>query len=335
MLSIAPMMDRTDRHYRYFMRGLTRKTLLYTEMLTPGAIIHGDRDHLLSFHPEEHPISLQLGTDSPEEAAEAVRIAEDWGYDEYNLNVGCPSDRVQNRNFGACLMADPARVRDVCAAMRSAGSREVTVKCRIGIQRRVGDAPSGYEDLLEFVDTVADAGVRRFTVHARVAVLEGLNPKENRMVPPLRYEVVHQLKAARPDLVIEVNGGLTSLDQARRHLEAVDGIMVGRAAYDTPAIFAAADPAFFAEHGERRSRRGVLDRMIPYVAAHAATGRHPKEVYRHMLGLFAGRAGARLYRRRLGSSMPDHNVALKVLDELKSQLPAEVLDEELSASSAP
>ncbi len=325
-LSIAPMMDRTDRHFRYFFRRLSRRVLLYTEMLTPEALVHGDREHLLGFHPDEHPISLQIGSDDPDLTYRAVQIGDEWRYDEFNLNVGCPSDRVQYRNFGACLMADPGRVRAVGQAMCGATTKPSTIKCRIGI-----DGRESYEELREFVDTVAEGGPTRFTIHARIAILEGLSPKDNRTVPPLRYEDVYRLKRERPDLEIEINGGFTTLPAFKDALRHVDAVMVGRAAYDTPAIFGAADAELYGEEPRRVTRRMVVEQMIPYVEAHLAQGRHPKEVLRHMLGLFSYCPGARRYRRSLGESMPDPADGIRALASCPDYLPREVLDEELSA----
>lgn len=325
-LSVAPMMDRTDRHFRFFFRRLSRRALLYTEMLTPEALIHGDRDHLLGFHPDEHPVSLQIGTDDPELAYRAVQIGNEWDYDEFNLNVGCPSDRVQYRNFGACLMADPGRVKALGQAMCSASAKPATIKCRIGI-----DGRESYGELREFVDTVAAGGPKRFTVHARIAVLAGLSPKENRNVPPLRYEDVYRLKKERPELAIEINGGFADLGAVQEALNHVDAVMVGRAAYDTPALFAAADTLLYGEAPRHHTRRMIVEEMLPYVEAHLSAGRHPKEVLRHMLGLFSFRPGARRYRRTLGESMPDPADGVRALAACLDYLPREVLDEELSA----
>ena len=241
-LSIAPMMERTDRHYRYFMRQMTRRTLLYTEMITTAAILHGDREKLLGFSSEEKPLSLQVGGDNPQELAECARIAEDMGYDEINLNVGCPSNRVQNGNFGACLMAQPERVAQAVEAMQKAVDLPVTVKHRIGIDQR-----DRYEDMAHFVRIVSEVGCRRFTVHARKAWLKGLSPKENRNIPPLRYQDVHRLKQEFPHLFIEINGGITTLEQVQEQLKLVDAVMIGRAAYDNPYLFATVDRDLYGE----------------------------------------------------------------------------------------
>ncbi len=247
-VSVAPMMDRTDRHFRYFMRQITRRTLLYTEMVTMNAILHGDRESLLGYSEEEHPIALQLGGDDPGKLAECAKIAEDWGYDEVNLNVGCPSDRVQKGRFGACLMAYPDVVARSVEAMREACGLAVTVKHRIGV-----DDLDQYEDMKRFVETVARAGCDRFSVHARKAWLQGLSPKENREVPPLRYEDVYRLKDEFRDLKIEINGGIKTLAETKTHLERVDAVMIGRAAYDNPYVFAEVDREIF---GDQRCAGG-------------------------------------------------------------------------------
>ncbi|TNF25963.1 MAG: tRNA dihydrouridine(20/20a) synthase DusA [Deltaproteobacteria bacterium] len=292
------MMDRTDRHFRYFMRRLTRHTLLYTEMVTTGAVIHGDRELLLGFHPDEHPIALQLGGDDPTELARCARIAADWGYDEVNLNVGCPSDRVQNGNFGACLMAEPERVAEGVAAMRAAVDLPVTVKHRIGI-----DHIDRYEDMLRFVTVVAAAGADRFTVHARKAWLQGLSPKENREVPPLRYDDVHRLKRELPHLDIEINGGLRDLDVTLAQLAHVDAVMIGRAAVDEPYLFAEADRRVFGDAAAAvPTREEVALAMIPYLEGLVAAGDRVHRASRHMLTLFHGVAGTRAWKRLLSEN---------------------------------
>jgi len=297
-LSVAPMMDRTDRHFRYFMRRMTRHTLLYTEMVTTGAIIHGDRDQHLAFHPDEHPIALQLGGDDPRDLAQCARIAADYGYDEVNLNVGCPSDRVQSGNFGACLMAEPERVAAGVAAMRAAVDLPVTVKHRIGI-----DEIDRYEDMARFVRIVAEAGADRFTVHARKAWLQGLSPKENREVPPLRYADVHRLKRELPGLDIEINGGLKTLDAALEQLAHVDAVMVGRAAVDTPYLFAEADRRVFGDaDAPVPTREEVALAMIPYLEELVATGDRVHRATRHMLTLFFGVPGTRAWKRVLSEN---------------------------------
>lgn len=294
-LSIAPMMDRTDRHYRYFARGLTRRTLLYTEMVVTGAILHGDRDRFLAHDPDEHPLALQLGGDDPKALAECAKIAEDRGFDEINLNVGCPSDRVQKGSFGVCLMGRPETVADGVAAMRAAVRVPVTVKHRIGFDDR-----DRYDDMARFVDVVARAGCDRFAVHARKAWLTGLSPKENRDVPSLRYGDVYRLKEERPELTIEINGGVRSLDAARSHLARVDGVMIGRAAFDDPWMLAEADSALFGEP-ERHdvTRRHAVERMLPYLEARLREGVRPGLLVRPLLALYSGCPGARAWRRAL------------------------------------
>jgi tRNA-dihydrouridine synthase A len=293
-LSVAPMMDRTDRHFRYFMRQITRRTLLYTEMVTSAAILHGDRDRLLGFSLAEKPLALQVGGDDPQALAICAQIAEDMGYDEINLNVGCPSDRVQSGRFGACLMAQPMRVADCVAAMRQVARIPVTVKHRIGI-----DDQDRYEDMAEFVQTVAAAGCQRFSVHARKAWLKGLSPKENRDIPPLRYDDVYRLKQEFPHLAIEINGGIQTIAQAQVHLAQVDAVMIGRAAYDNPYLFATADQVFYGETETVRSRQAVAEAMIPYTDHWVNQGFSPHKITRHLLQLFAGQSGSRLWKRYL------------------------------------
>ena len=320
-LSVAPMMDRTDRHYRYFMRQITRHTLLYTEMITTAALMHGDARRLLAFSEVEKPLALQLGGDDPAALAHGARLAEDWGYDEVNLNVGCPSDRVQQGHFGACLMAQPEVVARGVEAMRRATSLRVTVKHRIGI-----DGLERYEDMERFVSVVAGAGCESFIVHARIAVLHGLSPKENRTVPPLRYDDVYRLKAAHPRLHIAINGGITTLQQAAEHAQAVDGVMIGRAAYDQPFLFALADNLFFAAPLAPPSRRQVLEAMLPYVEKWTARGLPPHRITRHLLGLFAHQPAARAWRRLLSGQSLTADTAIAVLKTALNDLPAKVLD---------
>ncbi len=318
------MMDWTDRHYRYFARRLTKRTLLYTEMITTGAIIHGDRDWLLAFDEAEHPLSLQIGGDGPEACAESVRIAEGYGYDEFDLNVGCPSDRVQNGSFGACLMARPTTVARIVEAMKAVTSRPVTVKHRIGI-----DGRESYEEMAQFVATVASAGADRFIVHARIAVLNGLNPKENRCVPPLRYEDVYRLKQEFPGLPIEINGHVSGISAVQDHLHRVDGVMVGRSAYERPFWLRDVDHEVFNDGsvGSTVSRRQVIGEMLPYIAAVQQEGRHPRVVLRHMLGLFADRPGAKIWKRALSGKLDSGINVAEYLHDLMARLPAEVLDE--------
>lgn len=314
-------MEYTDRHYRYFMRQITKRTLLYTEMVTAIAILRGDRDKLLDFSPEEHPIALQLGGDNPEEIRDAIEVAELYDYDEYNINIGCPSDKVQEGNFGACLMATPERVRDIVAAMRSATSKPVTVKHRIGI-----DGRESYDELREFVEIVNEAKPDRFTVHARIAILQGLSPKENRTVPPLRYEDVYRLKEELPGLEIEVNGGIKDLEAATEHLSRVDAVMIGRAAYDTPFLFADADALISGEPRRRLSRREVVEGMYEYIDLAQETGYNPRNVIRHMLGLFAHQPGSRRWKQRLSGPLPEDIPGSEILKGALDGVPSEVLD---------
>ncbi len=312
---VAPMMDWTDRHDRFFLRLLSRHALLYTEMVTTGAVIHGDRDRLLGFHPAEHPLALQIGGSEPAHLAEAARIGADFGYDEINLNVGCPSDRVQSGRFGACLMREPALVAEGIAAMGAAVSIPVTVKCRIGV-----DDQDPAESLPHFVETVAAAGCTTFIVHARKAWLEGLSPKDNRSIPPLDYPLVHALKRARPDLEIIINGGLNDLDMAQAHLPHVDGVMVGRAAYQTPALLAEVDTRLFGAMGPVPSREAVLDALEPYIADHLAVGGRLHQITRHIVGLYQGMPGARAFRRVLSEEGPRDGAGLDVLRRARAAL---------------
>jgi tRNA-dihydrouridine synthase A len=290
------MMDWTDRHCRAFHRQLTRRSRLYTEMVTADAVIHGDRDRLLGHSACEPPLALQLGGSDPAKLAAAARIGESFGYDEINLNVGCPSDRVQEGRFGACLMAEPSLVAACVAAMRAAVAVPVTVKCRIGI-----DDQDTEQDFQAFVATVADAGCSVFIVHARKAWLKGLSPKENREIPPLDYQRVYRLKAARPDLTIVINGGIADLDAAAEHLAHVDGVMLGRAAYQNPAILTDVDRRFFGCALDAPTRADALRAMVPYAAQHIARGGRLSNVTRHVLGLYHGRPRGRLFRRLLST----------------------------------
>ncbi|MCU4651825.1 tRNA dihydrouridine(20/20a) synthase DusA [Roseibacterium sp. SDUM158016] len=295
-LSVAPMMDWTDRHCRVFHRLMSRHALLYTEMVTAPAIVRGDHARLLAFDPSEHPVAVQLGGSDPDELAEAARIAADYGYDEINLNVGCPSDRVQSGCFGAVLMERPGLVAECVAAMIAASPVEVTVKCRIGVDDQVPE-----EVLPAFLRTVSEAGVTRFAIHARKAWLQGLSPKENRDVPPLDYPLVHAMKREFPHLHLSINGGIGSLQEARAHLEAgLDGVMIGRAAYHTPYdILARADAEVFGADAPVPSAEEVALAMLPHIEEHLAHGGRLAQVTRHMLGLFAGRPGARGWKRVL------------------------------------
>ncbi|MEN2979227.1 tRNA dihydrouridine(20/20a) synthase DusA [Tistrella bauzanensis] len=299
--SVAPMMDWTDRHDRYFLRQISRRALLFTEMITTGALIFGDAARHLAHDPSEHPVAVQLGGSDPRDLAIAARIAADAGYDEINLNCGCPSDRVQSGRFGACLMAEPALVAECVAAMAAVVDVPVTVKCRIGI-----DDQDEAETLFRFVETVAAAGAGTFYVHARKAWLKGLSPKENREIPPLNYPLVHALKRARPDLEILLNGGLVDLDQAEAEIASgLDGVMLGRAAYHDPYILAEVDARIYGE-GDATApiadRIEIARRMLPYIEAEVSRGTALIAITRHMLGLFQGLPGARRFRRSLSEN---------------------------------
>ncbi len=303
------MMDWTDRHCRVFHRLLTRRALLYTEMITANAIIHGKRAHLLDFSADEHPVALQLGGAEPASLAEAARIGEGWGYDEINLNVGCPSDRVQGGHFGACLMATPELVARCVGAMIAAARIPVTVKCRIGIDDQDSEA-----DLERFIAAVADAGCRTVIVHARKAWLQGLSPKENREIPPLDYDRVWRLKAAHPTLTVAINGGIDSLALAREQLAHVDGVMLGRAAYHMPWLLADVDAEVFDEPGPAQSREDVLGALLPYAERHLAGGGRLNQITRHILGLYHGQPGGRLFRRFLSENAQGREAGIAVLE---------------------
>jgi tRNA-dihydrouridine synthase A len=294
---VAPMMDWTDRHCRVFHRQLTRHALLYTEMVTADAVLRGDRQRLIGFSPEEHPIALQLGGSDANKLSQAARIAEDFGYDEINLNVGCPSDRVQEGRFGACLMAEPKLVADCVADMQVHVSIPVTVKCRIGIDDQDEEA-----DFQTFIETVANAGCATFIVHARKAWLKGLSPKQNRDVPPLDYARVYRLKAARPHLEIIINGGIETLDACDEHLRHVDGVMLGRAAYQDPALLCGVDQRYFDTTATQRTRADALLALIPYAERHIANGGRLSNITRHVLGLYHGRPRGRAFRRLLSET---------------------------------
>ncbi|MBP6013290.1 MAG: tRNA dihydrouridine(20/20a) synthase DusA [Alphaproteobacteria bacterium] len=294
IFSVAPMMDWTDRHCRFFHRILTRRARLYTEMVTTAALMHGNRERLIGFDPAEHPVALQLGGCDARDLAHCARMAEDEGYDEVNLNIGCPSERVQRGAFGACLMREPDLVAECVAAMRAAVRIPVTVKCRIGV-----DDQEPREALFGFVERIARTGCDTFVVHARKAWLKGLSPKDNREIPPLDYPLVYALKRAHPELTIVINGGITTLDQAREHLSQVDGVMMGRAAYQSPWLIADADRALFGEPKPVESRRDALRKFLPYVERERAKGVPLNAMTKHVLGLFNGLPGARAFRRHL------------------------------------
>jgi tRNA-dihydrouridine synthase A len=312
-LSVAPMMDWTDRHCRVFHRMMTRRAMLYTEMVTAPAILHGPKARLLDYAPQEHPVALQLGGADPAELGQAVRIARDWHYDEVNLNCGCPSDRVQSGCFGAVLMETPALVADCVKAMQDQADVKVTVKCRIGV-----DDQDPESVLPGFLETVSAAGVTHFVIHARKAWLQGLSPKENREIPPLDYDLVLRMKAAFPHLTICLNGGVTTLAQAKAMLDqGLDGVMIGRAAYHDPAsVLIGADALWAEDHAP--SAVSVVQAMKPYIADHLASGGRLHQITRHMLGLFTGRPGARGWRRVLSEGANRPGAGLDLLDQALS-----------------
>lgn len=316
------MMDWTDRNYRYFMRQISKKTLLYTEMVTTGAILFGDKARHLDFSEEELPVALQLGGDDPQALAQCAKLGEEWGYTEINLNVGCPSSRVQNGNFGACLMAQPELVSRCVAAMKKAVNIPVTVKHRIGI-----DELDKYEDMYNFVYTVAQAGADRFTVHARKAWLSGLSPKENRTIPPLRYTDVYKLKQALPELELEINGGIKTLEATKEQLVHVDAVMIGRASYENPYLFALVDQIFYATTDEAPSRQEVVLGMLFYAEQQMQKGKYLNTITRHMLSLFNGKPGAKAWRRIISENVHKQGVSVDLLLDALKVLPEDVLNE--------
>jgi tRNA-dihydrouridine synthase A len=310
------MLDWTDRHYRYFLRQVSRHAFLYTEMVTTGAIIHGDRHRFLDFSAVEHPVALQLGGSEPGDLATCAKLVEQWGYDEVNLNVGCPSERVQSGAFGACLMEEPHLVADCVRAMRDVVDIPVTVKHRIGINE-----VEHYEYLRDFVGTVADAGCEVFIVHARNAILKGLSPKENREIPPLKYDYVHRLKRDFPQLEIILNGGLTDWNEVDAQLSHVDGVMIGRMAYHDPYQFAEVDARYYGDDHAVSGRAEVAQAMKPYIADRMAAGRSEvKHIVRHMLGLYQGRPGARTWRRMLSDSQLLKGATPALIDAVLAQV---------------
>jgi tRNA-dihydrouridine synthase A len=305
---LAPMMDWSDSHCRMFWRSLTKDALLYTEMVTAPALINGDHDKLLRYNAEEHPIALQVGGSNTQQLAQAAKLAQQWGYDEINLNCGCPSDRVQHGTFGACLMAHPQLVADCIKAMQDACTIPVTVKHRIGI-----DDQEDYPHMLEFVETIAATGCKTFIVHARKAWLKGLSPKENRDIPPLRYELVYQLKKQRPDLEIIINGGIDSLEACHTHLQHVDGVMLGRSAYHNPFLLASVDQEFFGSTKTPLNREEVIQDYLPYIVNALANGTRLQHISRHILGLFHGMPGGRNFRRVISEQANQPNAGIEVL----------------------
>ena len=310
---IAPMLDWTDRHYRYFARLISKKTVLYSEMITTGALIHGDRDRYLEFNDQESPLAIQLGGSNPEDLALCAKMAEDLGYDEVNLNVGCPSDRVQNNMIGACLMGHPELVAECVAAMQNAVSVPVTVKHRIGI-----DDNDSYEALHNFVNTIADTGCSTFIVHARKAILKGLSPKENRDIPPLKYDVAYQLKKDFPSLEIIVNGGIKTINESIEHINHLDGVMVGREAYQNPWILSDVDEKLYGEPENKLNRQDIIELMLPYIEEELKKGNYLGHITRHILGLFHSMPGGKRYRRHLSENAHKKGAGIEVVKEALS-----------------
>jgi len=308
--SVAPMMDWTTPHFRYLARILSRHTLLYTEMVTTGALIHGDTQRFLRYHESEHPLALQLGGSDPAELAHCAKLAEQFGFDEVNLNVGCPSDRVQNNMIGACLMAYPDKVAEGVAAMKAATDLPVTVKHRIGI-----DGRESWDELCEFIEKVAAAGCQTFIVHARIAVLEGLSPKENRDIPPLKYEWVYRLKEKYPHLEIIINGGIKTFDECHQHLQHTDGVMLGREAYHNPWLLASVDTEFFGEPPTVASRHEALRAMLPFIQQELERGVYLTHMSRHVMGLFHGMPGGRQFRRHISENAHKPGSGLEVIED--------------------
>ena len=309
------MLDWTDRHCRFFHRLLTKEAILYTEMVTTGAILYGDPARQLRFNSQEHPVALQLGGSEPQELAQCARIAQDYGYDEINLNVGCPSERVQKGAFGACLMAEPQLIAECVSAMQAAVAIPITVKNRIGI-----DDQEDYADLHNFIDTVSQAGCQTFIIHARKAWLKGLSPKENREIPPLRYDLVYQIKQAFPALEIIINGGITTLEQCQQHLQHVDGVMVGREAYHNPWLLAQVDPLLYSTPAPLESRQAALLAILPYVQAQLDAGVPLGHISRHLLGLFQGMPGARAFRRLISENAHKPDAGVKLLRDALAKI---------------
>ncbi len=320
-VSVAPMMDWTDRHCRYFLRRISRHVRLYTEMITSAALIHGDRERLLAFHAAEHPVAIQLGGSEPDELALCAVWAEQAGFDEINLNVGCPSDRVQSGRFGACLMLEPQRVADCVLAMRQEVSIPVTVKTRIGV-----DEQDSYESLSHYVALLLDAGLDRLLVHARKAWLKGLSPKQNREVPPLRYDRVYRIKQEFPSLEVHINGAVKTLDEVEGHLSRLDGVMIGREAYHNPYLLAEVDRRFGADSHEPTGRHQVIEQLLPYIENELAQGTRLHQMTRHILGLFQGRPGARAWRRTLSEKAHLAGAGSEVLVQALACVPADGQD---------
>lgn len=322
--STAPMMEWSDTHCRQFWRVLTKDAVLYTEMVTTGALIHGNRDRFLAYGEEEHPIALQLGGSKPDELAQCAKFAQQWGYDEVNLNVGCPSDRVQNNMIGACLMGHPQLVADGIKAMQDACDIDVTVKHRIGI-----DDQDSYPELVNFVQTVAATGCKTFIVHARKAILKGLSPKENREIPPLKYDWVYQLKQDFPDLEIIINGGLNNHEQIQQQLTHLDGAMVGREAYHNPYLLAEVDNLYYSKSGDKISRHDAVRNFMPYIEEQLNNDVYLSHITRHVLGIFHGQPGARQFRRHISENAHKRGSGLEVLEAALSKVPTEAEMEQI------
>jgi tRNA-dihydrouridine synthase A len=315
-LSVAPMLDWTDRDFRYLLRILSKHTLLYTEMVTTGALIHGDKERFLAHDVSEYPLALQLGGSNPDALAQCAKFGQEAGYSEINLNVGCPSDRVQSGSFGACLMAEPKLVAEGVSAMIDAVDIPVTVKTRLGI-----DKLDSYQFLTDFIEPVAEAGCELFILHARKAWLSGLSPKENRDVPPLDYQRVYDIKRDFPHLHIDINGGIHSLQQAQQHLTHVDGVMVGRAIYNDPYILAQADKQLFDDQYDIKTRHQIIEQMLPYIEIRMSQGRPLKSITRHLLGVFQGQPGARAWRRHLSENAHIKGAGIDVLEAALALVP--------------
>lgn len=316
--STAPMMDWSDRHCRYFWRLLSKNAFLYTEMVTTGAVIHGKggAERFLGYNDEEHPVALQLGGSKPDELAQCAKIAQDFGYDEVNLNVGCPSDRVQNNMIGACLMGHPQLVADCIKAMQDACDIPVTIKHRIGI-----DDQDSYEELHHFVDTVAKTGCETFIIHGRKAILQGLSPKQNREVPPLKYEVVKQIKQDFPHLEVILNGGLQTHEQMQEQLDWADGVMVGREAYHNPGILLDVDEQYYGGAANNLDKKAVIREMYPYIEQHLSNHGKLAFITRHMLGLFNGQPGSRQFRRHLSEQAYKMTSGIEVIEQALDMMP--------------
>lgn len=306
--TVAPMMDWTDRHCRFFHRILSQNAVLYTEMVTTGALIHAEADRFLRYNREEQPVALQLGGSNPEDLAQCTKMAEDYGYNEVNLNVGCPSDRVQNNMIGACLMAHPQLVSECLEKMQAAVDIPVTVKHRLGI-----DDMDSYDELVQFVDTVRQSGCKVFIIHARKAILQGLSPKENRDIPPLKYEWVYQIKQEFPELEVHINGGIKTIDECHTHLQHVDGVMLGREAYQNPYLLADVDREFYGADSEKIGRKAAALAMVPYIEQQMEQGVPLNHVVRHMLGLFHAQRGGKQFRRFISENAHKPGAGIEVL----------------------